>query len=54
MVQVAIKEYDINVKSVSYFAEETNVFYKVANFAGNKYALKICEEESSKIEDNLA
>ncbi len=50
----AIKQYDISPKSISYITEETNIFYKVIDESGTKYALKIFQEESSKIEDNLA
>jgi Ser/Thr protein kinase RdoA (MazF antagonist) len=50
----AVKQYDIDVKSISYITEETNFFFKVTDYSGKKYALKICQEESSKIEDNLA
>jgi Ser/Thr protein kinase RdoA (MazF antagonist) len=50
----ALEQYDIDVKSISYITEETNIFYKVVDTSGRKYALKIFQEESSKIEDNLA
>ncbi len=50
----AIKQYDIDAKSISYITEETNIFFKVVGSDGKKYALKIFQEESSKIEDNLA
>ena len=49
----AVKQYDIDVKSISYITEATNIFFKVTDNSGKKYALKICQEESSKIEDNL-
>ena len=49
-----VEKYDIEVKDIKYLAEETNVFFKVTAADGRKYALKICQEESSKLEDNLA
>jgi len=50
----ALAYYDIDVKSVEFLAEETNIFYKVVDTNNKKYALKIFQEESSTIEDNLA
>ena len=49
-----VEQYDIKVKEISYITEETNMFFKVTSSDGRKYALKICQEESSKLEDNLA
>ncbi|MEX1378286.1 MAG: phosphotransferase [Eubacteriales bacterium] len=49
-----LKQYDIHIRAVVFLAEETNVFYKVVDTTGKKYALKIFQEESSTIDDNLA
>jgi Ser/Thr protein kinase RdoA (MazF antagonist) len=50
----ALEQYDIDAKSVGYLDEGTNMFFKVVDHSGKKYAMKICQEESSKEEDNLA
>ena len=50
----AIDKYNIKVKELIYFTEETNIFYKVIDDCGTVYGLKILQDESSKIEDNLA
>lgn len=54
IARLALENYDLNLASVSYLTEETNVFFKVKDTDGNIYALKIFQEESSAIEDNLA
>jgi len=53
LVQEAIKHYDIQAENIEYFIEETNIFYKIDAKQGI-YMLKIFQEDSSKIEDNLA
>lgn len=50
----ALTFYNIKVAKLDFLAEETNIFYKVVDEDGTKYALKIFQEESSTIEDNLA
>ena len=54
VAEEALKEYDMRVDKISYLTEETNILFKVQDTNKNKYALKIFQEESSKIEDNLA
>lgn len=54
LASYALSFYDIHVKNLDFLAEETNIFYKVVDANGTKYALKIFQEESSSIEDNLA
>lgn len=54
LASYALSFYDIKVDKLDFLAEETNIFYKVVTEDGTKYALKIFQEESSTIEDNLA
>ena len=50
----ALSHYNLSIKTLEFLAEETNIFYKVIDTDDNKYVLKIFQEESSTIEDNLA
>ncbi|XFA99484.1 phosphotransferase enzyme family protein [Candidatus Izemoplasma sp. B36] len=50
----AIKKYDIKVKTIRFLTEETNVFYEILSESNEKYVLKIYQEESSNINDNIA
>lgn len=50
----AIKKYNINVKKIRFLTEETNVFYEILTESEKKYVLKIYQEESSNINDNIA
>jgi Ser/Thr protein kinase RdoA (MazF antagonist) len=50
----ALLAYDLEVSEVSFMCEETNVFFKVKTVSDELYALKIFQEASSKISDNLA
>jgi Ser/Thr protein kinase RdoA (MazF antagonist) len=54
VAELATKQYDFEVKHISFLVEETNIFYKIIDRLGNQYALKIFQEESSTLEDNLA
>lgn len=49
----ALKEYEIEYKELTFFSEDTNIFFKVET-SNEPYMLKIFQEESSKIEDNIA
>lgn len=49
----ALDKYDLDVVKTDFFCQYTNVFYKVYDSAGEVYGLKICQEESNKLEDNL-
>lgn len=52
VAQEAIKQYGLDVVNIEYLCEETNMFFTV--YTTNKlYVLKIFQEESSKLEDNL-
>ena len=54
VAELALEEYALAIESIDYLIEETNVFFKLMDTDGNKYALKVFQEESSTIEDNLA
>lgn len=54
VIELALLEYDIEYNKIEYFIEETNIFYKVYGSDGTVYGLKICQDESSTIEDSLA
>lgn len=51
---LALARYDLKVKDVSFLVEATNMLYRVEDHSGNQFVLKIFQEESSTIEDNLA
>ncbi len=48
---LGLKEYDLNYDSIEFLTEETNVFFEVKG--KDHFVLKIFQEESSKLEDNL-
>lgn len=48
----ALKQYDLDVKSIDFLIEETNIFFTLQT-TNKKYVLKVFQEESSKLEDNL-
>lgn len=54
LVEDALKFYELNVREVTFLVEETNLFYKVVAMGGQQYALKIFQEASSTLQDNLA
>lgn len=49
----ALEQYDVSCETLEFFTEDTNVFFKVST-PYDTYMLKIFQEESSKLEDNLA
>jgi Ser/Thr protein kinase RdoA (MazF antagonist) len=49
----AIDRYDIQLQEMSFLAEETNILYKLSDVKGNKFLLKIFQENSSTLKDNL-
>ncbi len=51
---LALTHYDLEVSNVEFLTEETNVFFKVTTADDKLFALKIFEEASSKLSDNLA
>ena len=50
----AMKEYDVAYRKIEFLTEETNVYFRVESENGESYALKIFQEESSSIDDNMA
>ncbi|QOR36827.1 phosphotransferase [Clostridium sp. 'deep sea'] len=54
LVEKALNYYNITVESYDYLTEATNIFYKVITKDQKKYVLKIFQEESSSLQDNLA
>ncbi len=50
----AIIEYDLQVASLEFLIEETNIFYLIKTEKSEKFVLKIFQEESSNINDNLS
>ncbi len=54
VAELALDSYDLSIEELDYLVEETNVFFKATGSQGKKYALKVFQEESSTIEDNLA
>lgn len=54
VVLLALEKYDIDVNKFEYLTEATNIFFKLTDKNGIRFAIKIFQEESSKIEDNLA
>lgn len=53
VAELALEHYDLELKKLEYLIEETNVFFKVYDTNNQIYALKIFQEESSTMEDNL-
>lgn len=49
----ALLKYDIEVERINFLTEQTNIFYEVIT-KKSKFVLKIFQEESSNINDNLA
>ncbi|HPJ24323.1 MAG TPA: hypothetical protein PK113_05365, partial [Bacillota bacterium] len=52
IAKMAIKKYDIAVHSLTFLAEETNVFYLLGS-GESAFVMKIFQEASSDINDNL-
>lgn len=52
--KAAMEKYNIEVEDIDFFIEASNAFYKIRDKSGDKFLIKIFQEESSKIEDNLA
>lgn len=44
--------YDMKIERLQYLCEATNIFYKLVDQAGNRYAVKLYEELSSDFQDN--
>lgn len=54
VAELAVEQYALKIESISFLDEATNVFFKLTDTNGEKYALKLFQEESSTIDDNLA
>lgn len=53
IAQTALKEYNGKFTSIKFFAKETSTVYKLANSESKEFALKIYDEASGNIDDNL-
>lgn len=53
VVDEALRQYNISFTKADFFADYTNVLYKVYDADGAVYGLKICRDLSTTIEDNL-
>jgi len=51
-VSRALADYDLEVKTVRFLTEESNMFFKVVDQNGNKYAAKLYENFSSNLMDS--
>lgn len=49
----AVDRYEIQLQEMNFLAEETNILYKLSDIKGNKFLLKIFQENSSTLEDKL-
>lgn len=53
VVDEALRQYDISFAKADFFADYTNVLYKVYGTDGEVYGLKICRDVSTTLEDNM-
>lgn len=53
IAQTVLKEYDEKFTSIKFFAKETSTVYKVANSESQEFALKIYDEASGNMDDNM-
>lgn len=53
IVDEALKQYGISFAKADFFADYTNVLYKVYDTNGEVYGLKICRDGSTTLEDNM-
>ncbi len=53
LAETILKEYDLAVDKIAFYAQETSVIYKVTDKGEREYALKIFDNASSNIEDNM-
>ncbi len=51
---LALEHYEIQITSLEYYMEQTNIFFSLTDNNGKKYALKIFREETTTLQDNLA
>lgn len=53
VAKLAVDRYDIQLQVLSFLAEETNILYKLSDQKGNQFLLKIFQDNSSSLEENL-
>lgn len=53
VIEEGLKQYDLEIQTYSFFEEATNMLYKLVAKDGTKFMLKIFDELSSTLEDNL-
>jgi len=53
VIEMALKHYDIKVNKLSFLEEATNVFYKLTDQKGKKFAVKVYQEINSNMDDAL-
>ncbi|WP_214481753.1 phosphotransferase [Bacillus sp. SM2101] len=53
VAELATEKYDVQVDELVFLSEETNILYKLKDHLGYTYVMKIFQEESSSLEDNL-
>lgn len=53
IVQLTVDRYNIKPQSLQFLAQETNVLYKLTDNNDKKFLIKIFQENSSTLEDNL-
>lgn len=51
IIEEGLNDYDLKVQSLTFLEEATNVFYKLIDTQGHKYAVKVYQELSSDLED---
>ncbi len=52
IIEEGLEFYDVEVKDLKFLTEDTNIFYKLTDTFGNRYAVKIYEELSSNLDDS--
>ncbi|WKA56550.1 phosphotransferase enzyme family protein [Planococcus shixiaomingii] len=52
VAKLAADRYDIQLNEICFLAEETNILYKLSDTNGNKFLMKIFQNNSSNLEDN--
>ncbi|MCH4890984.1 hypothetical protein EZV73_25630 [Acidaminobacter sp. JC074] len=53
IIELGLEHYDIDVKKMTFLEEATNIFYKVLDDKGKKYAVKVYQEINSNMDDAL-
>lgn len=53
IIEMGLEYYDIDVDKMSFLEEATNIFYKVVDKSGRKYAAKVYQEINSNLDDAM-